>query len=157
MPDSFQSTPFKRPPGVTILAVINGFEFILTLVFWGFVAFERLVPFPSEVSLASERANAAVTWGFLVGDVLFSAPLLLLAALGLYRATSWGWSAAQMANILWIYSMTVVLMRDAFTALSPGGILFLPFAVIALWAIYYLWKLRDLFWNPGTNSLLRKT
>ena len=156
MADSSHSLALKRPLGVTVLAAINGLAFLLTLIFWGIVALERLVPFPTELTLLSERANAAVTWGFLIGDVLFSAPLLFLATIGLYRTKPWGWTAAQMANILWVYSMTVVLMRDTFTALSPGGILFLPFAVIAIWAIYYLWKRRDLFWNRDPSSLLQK-
>jgi hypothetical protein len=156
MADSSQQTRIKRPRGVTLLAAINGLSFVFTLAFWGIVALERLVPFPTEVTRLSERANAAITWGFLIGDVLFSAPLLLLATIGLYRTTSWGWTAAQMANILWIYSMTVVLTRDAYTVLSPGGILFLPFAIIAVWAIYYLWKCRDLFWHQIPQSSLQR-
>jgi hypothetical protein len=50
-----------------------------------------------------------------------------------------------MANILWVYSMTVILYRDAHSAFSPGGLLFVPFAVVALWAIPYLWVNRGLF------------
>jgi hypothetical protein len=142
------STAFpRRPFGVTFLAVVNGIALVFTLLFWGTIAFKKLVPFPSNVVIVSERANAAVTWGFLIGDMIFSAPLLFLAARGLWRPSPIGWTAAQMANILWLYSMTVVLMRDAFTVLSPGGVLFLPFAFVAVWAIFYLWKERDLFWS----------
>jgi hypothetical protein len=149
-------TPTKpRPAGVSAIAIINGIAFLLTLVFWGMVAVEKLVPFPSELSVLSERANAAVTWGFLVGDIVFSAPLLLLAAIGLWRLSALGWTAAQMVNILWVYSMTVILMRDAFTVLSPGGMLFLPFALIAVWATVYLWKHRGLFWASENNALHR--
>jgi len=50
-----------------------------------------------------------------------------------------------MTNALWVYSMTVVLIRDAYTTLSPSAILFTPLAIIAVWATYYLWKRRDLF------------
>ncbi len=145
-----------RPTGVTAIAIINGISFILTVAFWGMVAINKLVPFPNELSIMSERASAAVTWGFLVGDIIFSAPLLLLATVGLWRPSAWGWTAAQMANILWIYSMTVVLMRDAFTVLSPGGMLFLPFALIAVWATGYLWKHRHLFWDSEMNALNRE-
>ena len=137
----------RRPVGVTILAVINGIALCLTLLFWGTVAFKKLVPFPSDLIIVAERANAAVTWGFLFGDMVLSAPLLFLAAWGLWRPSSIGWTAAQMANVLWVYSMIVVLMRDAFTVMSPGGMLFLPFALVAVWGIFYLWKERVLFWS----------
>jgi hypothetical protein len=144
-----------RPTGVSALAIINGIAFFLTLAFWGIVAFKKLVPFPSELSVMSERANAAVTWGFLLGDMLYSAPLLLLAAVGLWRLSALGWTAAQMANILWIYSMTVILLRDAYTVFSPGGLLFLPFPLISVWAIGYLWKRRSLFWQSDHGTLHR--
>jgi hypothetical protein len=137
----------RRPFGVTFLAIVNVVALVFTLLFWGTIAFKKLVPFPSDVIIVAERANAAVTWGFLIGDVMLSAPLLFLATRGLWRPSPIGWTAAQMANILWLYSMTVVLMRDAFTVLSPGGVLFLPFAFVAVWAIFYLWKERDLFWS----------
>ena len=57
----------------------------------------------------------------------------------------WGWTATHMVNALWVYSMTVVLIRDAYTTLSPGSVLFTPFALMAVWASYYLWVHRDLF------------
>ena len=53
--------------------------------------------------------------------------------------------AAQMANILWVYSMTVILLRDAYTTLSPGGALFIPFTIVAIRAIPYLWLRRNDF------------
>ena len=152
MTDAAHSTIPKRPAGVSLIAIINGVAFFLTLAFWGMVAIEKRVPFPSELSVMSERANAAVTWGFLVGDIIFSAPLLLIATLGLWRPSALGWTAAQMVNALWVYSMTVILMRDAFTVLSPGGILFLPFALFAVWATVYLWKHRGLFWASEKND-----
>jgi hypothetical protein len=99
-----------------------------------------------------ERANAATTWGFLIGDIAFSAPLLLLATIGLWKPRSWGWTAAQMVNILWVYSMTIVLLRDAYTSFSPGGMLFLPFVPAAAWSMFYLWKRRELFWAQAGES-----
>jgi hypothetical protein len=95
----------------------------------------------------SERANAATTYGFGISDLVWSLPLLFLSCVGLWRLRSWGWTAAQMTNALWVYSMTVVLIRDFYTTLSPGGMLFTPFAIIAVWATYYLWKHRELFWG----------
>ena len=153
MHDTSHSPTPKRPASVSAIAIINGIAFLLTLAFWGTVAFKKLVPFPSELTVISERASAAVTWGFLVGDIAFSAPLLLMATVGLWRPSALGWTTAQMANILWVYSMTVVLMRDAFTVFSPGGMLFLPFAINAVWATIYLWKHRSLFWTSEMISL----
>ena len=50
-----------------------------------------------------------------------------------------------MVNVLWIYSMTVIWMRDAFTGISPGAMLFTPFVLVAVWATYYLWRSREMF------------
>jgi hypothetical protein len=135
----------RRSSGVTFLALVNAVGLAVTLLFWALVFFRRLVPFPGNLAVAAERANAAVTYGFMIGDILYSAPLLLAAAIGLRRLSSWGWMAAQMVNVLWIYSMTVILFRDAYTRLSPGGLLFMPFAAVAVWAVPYLWRRRRLF------------
>ena len=146
-----EQLPFKRPVGLTILAVINGIAFVITLLFWGTVYFAKLVPLPGSLLNTAERANAATTYGFLVGDILWSAPLLLLATIGLWRPRPWGWTSAQMVNALWVYSMTVIWMRDAHTTISPGALLFTPFAAIAVWATYYLWKQRGIFWREGIS------
>ncbi len=131
--------------GITFLAIVNAVALVITLLFWGIVFFRRLVPFPGELISLADRANSAVTYGFMIGDMFYSAPLLFLAWLGLWRLKSWGWMAAQMVNALWIYSMTVVLLRDAYTVMSPGGLLFIPFTLVAVWAIPYLWINRGQF------------
>jgi len=132
---------------VAFIAIVNGLAFLLTLTFWLLVLWKPLVPPPNDLTVISERANAATTYGFAIGDLIWSAPLLLLSCLGLWRLRSWGWTVAQMVNALWIYSMTVVLIRDFYTTFSPGGVLFSPFALIAIWATYYLWIHRELFWT----------
>lgn len=137
----------QRPKAVAFLAIINALAFILTLVFWLAVLLKKLVPPPSELTVWSEKANAATTYGFAIGDLIWSTLLLFLSCVGLWRQRAWGWTAAQMTNALWIYSMTVVLIRDFYTTLSPGGVLFTPFALIAVWATYYLWKRREIFWG----------
>lgn len=142
-----------RPPGLTFLAVVNAIALIVTVVFWGLVFFKRLVPFPGDLTSPQERANAAVTYGFMIGDLLYSAPLLFLTAIGIWRLRVWGWTAGQMGNILWVYSMTVILFRDAHTVFSPGGLLFIPFALVALWAIPYLWLNRGLFGISAVEKL----
>jgi hypothetical protein len=104
-----------RTGGITFLSIVNAFALGITVLFWGMVFFRRLVPFPGDLTSMADRASSAVTYGFMIGDILYSVPLLLLAWLGLWKLKSWGWLAAQMANALWIYSMTVILLRDAYT------------------------------------------
>ena len=134
-----------RPSGITFLAVVNYVACGVTLSFWALIFFGRLVPSPGSLQSESERANAAVTYGFMLGDVIYSVPLLLLAGAGLWRLRAWGWLAAQMANALWIYSITIILLRDFYSRWSPGALLFVPFAAIALWAVFYLWIQRRAF------------
>jgi hypothetical protein len=81
----------------------------------------------------------------MIGDIYYAAPLLLLAWLGLWKMKSWGWMTAQMVNALWVYSMTVISLRDAYTTMSSGALLFLPFSFVAVWAIPYLWVNRRKF------------
>jgi hypothetical protein len=149
MKNSSASASSARPSGVGFLAIVNLVAFVVTIAFWALVFFGRLVPLPGTLTVPAERANAAVTYGFLIGDVVYSAPLLVLAGVGLWRLRTWGWLAAQMANILWVYSMTVVLLRDYYTAWSPGGLLFIPFALVAAGAIPYLWARRRAFGISG--------
>jgi len=133
---------------VTFLAAVNAIALVLTVLFWLAVWLKRLVPAPGSLTNMTERANAATTYGFMAGDLIWSVPLLLLAALGLRRRKFWGWTAAQMANVLWIYSMTVIWIRDGYSSISPGAVLFTPFAAVAFWALGYLWKNRGLFREP---------
>lgn len=142
----------RRPMGVSLIAIVNALALLVTLVFWGVVITRRLVPFPGDLIVASERATAATTYGFMVGDIIWSAPLLALAAVGVWRRRFWGWTAAQMANVLWVYSMTVVWARDLYTKPSPGGILFLPFTLFAVWASIYLWRHRTTFVVPSSTA-----
>ena len=134
-----------RSRGVMFLSIVNVLAFVITLLFWGLVFIRHIIPFPGDLTSLTDRANSAVTYGFMLGDVIYSAPLLLFASIGLWRLKSWGWMTAQMANALWVYSMTIILLRDSYTAMSPGGLIFIPFAIIAIWAIPYLWMHRKDF------------
>jgi hypothetical protein len=149
MKNSLKRDAIQKPAAVTFLVVVNFIALVLTVLFWSIVWLKRLVPAPGSLTGLLERANSATTYGFLVADMIISAPLLLLAALGLRRLRFWGWTAAQMANILWIYSMTVIWIRDGYSTISPGAVLFTPFALIALGSMVYLWKCRKLFRNDG--------
>jgi hypothetical protein len=140
-----KNSDHHRSVGITFLAIINLIALIFRILFWGIVYIRRLVPFPAELISLADRANSAVTYGFMIGDIYYAAPLLLLAWLGLWKLKSWGWLTAQMVNALWVYSMTVISLRDAYTTMSIGALLFLPFSFIAIWAIPYLWVNRRKF------------
>ncbi len=140
-----------RPRGVTTIVVVNSIAALLTVAFWGLVCvrlFAQQTP-PAEL----DRGSLATAFGFMIGDLIWATLLLLLSVVGLWRLRSWGWLAAQMANILWIYSMTVVWSRDFYaTTMSPGGILFLPFVPFSVWATFYLWNCRELFFQATANG-----
>ncbi len=130
---------------IRFLSIWNWIAFGLTLLFWSAVAISHVVSFPWELTTPLEKGASAVTYGFLLGDMFYSLPLLFLAARGLALRKSWGWMSAQMANALWIYSMTLILIRDGFTRWSPGGLLFIPFLIVAIISIPWLWKNRSFF------------
>jgi hypothetical protein len=145
MKNDLQENKIQRSATVTFLVVVNVLALILTVFFWFVVWAKKGVPRPGGLTGLIERANAATTYGFMAADLIISVPLLCLAALGLRRMRFWGWTAAQMANILWVYSMAVIWIRDGYSSVSPGAVLFTPFAAIALWSIIYLWKIRGRF------------
>lgn len=133
-----------RPAGITVLAIVNGAACFLTVLFWALVYFRLFAPSPGMDPVM--RASAAATLGFLVGDIVWAVPLLALGASGLWKMRQWGYLSAQMVNILWLYSLTVIWVRDLYAAkISPGAAVFTPFALIAACAVFYLWKSRKLF------------
>ncbi|MGA1844980.1 MAG: hypothetical protein ACMUIS_10510 [bacterium] len=139
---------------MTVIAVINGTAAALTLFFWtlAYIRFFAGEPIRDPVL----RASAAATLGFLVGDLIWAVPVLILSVPGLWRCRDWGWSLAQAANVLWVYSLTAVWVRDLYVGrISPGAILFTPFALVALWAIVYLWRTRDLFGKAIPGMITR--
>lgn len=109
-----ESSATKRSSAVTFIAVINGVGAILTIAFWGLA----MIRLPSLQSLNSfpERAFAATTRAFMIADLMWALPLLIRAAVGLWRERFWGWLASQMVNVLWWYSVSVVLVRDLYTS-----------------------------------------
>lgn len=134
----------RRPSGVTALAVIHTIAAVLTFVFWVLVYLRLFTGGrPEDPALRSAYAS---TMGFLAGDVLYAVPLLAAAAAGLWRMREWGLLIAQMVNIMWIYSMTVIWVRDIYAgSVSPGAVLFTPFAAVSAWAVFYLWRERRAF------------
>lgn len=130
--------------GIKLIALINAIAALLHLLFW-ILAFTRLPSIISQSS-AADRLNLATTYGFGIADIIWSVPVLFIASIGLWKNKLIGWLAAFLANILYWYSLTIVIIRDLSSdSISPGTILFLPFALFAFWAAYYLWKVRGSF------------
>lgn len=129
---------------IKIIAWVNGLAAVLHFLFWIFTLI-KLPPLASETQLMV-KVNLATTFGFGIADLIWSVPLLLIASIPLYKKQIMGWLAAHMANVLYWYSFTVIITRDiASNSISPGTILFLPFALFSIWAAYYLWKGRSEF------------
>jgi len=130
-----------RPAGIKLIAIVNGIAALLHLLFW-VMAFIRL-PALSGQETVMNRINLATTYGFGIADIIWSVPLLLIGSFGLWQKKFSGWLGAYLANGLYWYSFTVILVRDlSAQAISPGTMLFLPFALFAFWAAYYLWQVR---------------
>lgn len=134
----------NRASGIKLIAVVNGFAAILHVIFW-ILAFLHLAKQPFVTHLA-DHVVLATTYGFGIADLIWSVTFLTVGSIGLWRMNQTGWLAAQFANVLYWYSLTVVLTRDLVSStLSPGTVLFLPFAIFSIWAAYYLWKIRNQF------------
>ena len=138
---------------VKLIAIVNFCAAIVHLVFWGLVAFHFKDVFagsgPSDVGPSDALAT---TFGIGVADIVWSVPLLLCGSIGLFRQHAFGWLTAQMANGLYFYSMTFILVRDSLTGeFKPGSYLFMPFTLFAFWAAWALWQRRAQFFP--TSSL----
>jgi hypothetical protein len=68
------------------------------------------------------------------------------ASEGRRRMRARGWTAALMANSIWIYSLTFTLVRDLHVGLTAGTVFFLAFALFAMVSTAYLWVRRSWFW-----------
>ncbi len=133
-----------RPWGVTLIAIVNAIATVITLAFW-LLVWQRL--FHTALPTTLDRTAAASTLGFMIADLIWAVPLLITSVPGLWRLQAWGWTTAQLANILWIYPLTATWTRDLYLgSLSPGNAIFLPFALFAVWTTIYLWQIRHLFW-----------
>ncbi|MBD3178484.1 MAG: hypothetical protein GF417_02210 [Candidatus Latescibacteria bacterium] len=133
-----------RPKSVTVIAIVNSFGALLTVVFWGMVLVRIFAPESPPPGL--DRASLSTTFGFMVSDLAWATALLAVSAIGLVMLRAWGWLAAQMVNILWLYSMTVIWCRDLYSSsISPGAVIFMPFVPFSAWAVIALWKQRQVF------------
>ena len=143
---------YNQTLSIKIIALINGFAALLHLFFW-IIAFIRLPSISLQLNIA-DRINLATTYGFGIADFIWSVPLLLIGSIGLWKKAEIGWLAALLANVLYWYSFTVIIIRDFYSnSFSPGMKLFLPFVLISFWTTYFLWKNRNLFLRrPNLNK-----
>lgn len=131
-------------PGIKLIALVNGIAAVLHFVFWVLV-FLRL-PRPNTLDDEAERIDRIVTYGLGVADLFWSVPLLSIGCFWLYAGSEMGWLAAQMANGLYWYSFTFILVRDlSAKAIRKGSLIFLPFVLFSLWAAWYLWQVRSFY------------
>ena len=134
-----------RPRCITVIAVVNAFAAVLTIAFWGLVLARLFAP-GAVAPAGMDAGSVSTVFGFMVGDLVWAVLTLVVAAAGLWRMKAWGWVAAQMVNILWIYSLTVIWCRDLHLgSISPGAVLFSPFVLFSVWAVFHLWHVRDRF------------
>ena len=138
-----------RLTGIKVIAIVNGLAAVLHLLFW-IIAFIRLPALATQETV-HDKMNLATTYGFGIADLIWSVPFLLIGSIGLWRIKFSGWLGAYLANALYWYSFTVIIIRDlSADAVSPGTVVFLPFAVFAFWAAIYLWKIRYSFTHLKT-------
>jgi uncharacterized protein len=84
----------------------------------GYVAFARVVERRAVTELAVGRAPAELGWGLLIGALLFSATIGLIALLGYYRIVSFNnWAAA-------VPALADALVAGAFEEILFRGLLF---------------------------------
>jgi len=142
----------ERPAIITIIVVINILGWIATEGVWVYFHLSGQIPEISSANTYWEQAYIGLINGFTAADAIWSNLSLLFSIIGLWRMKAWGWTAAMMANTIWLYSMTFTLVRDLYTQLTAGTIFFLFFAGFAIFSIIYLWIKRDLFWRgPDTG------
>jgi hypothetical protein len=141
----------KVPRGIRLIATMNGIAAVVHFMFWILIFF--LLPQPWTIDAGAQKIDLIVTYGLGVADLLWSVPTLTIGSFWLRRQTLFGWLAAQMANVLYWYSFTFILVRElSVQSIRPGTLLFMPFALFSLWAAWYLWQVRVIFWKSDVNS-----
>ncbi|WP_319531499.1 hypothetical protein [uncultured Cohaesibacter sp.] len=134
---------------IKLVAGVNLFAAVVHVLFWA-AALVHLGGTRPEGPVSSALAT---TFGIGIADLVWSVPLLLTGSLLLIRRKPIGWLAAQMANGLYFYSMTFILVRDGLVGVfQPGTLVFLPFTLFAVFAFRVLWKERYRFFASDQVS-----
>ena len=128
---------------IKCIAVINGVVALLHLLFWVGV-FLNLPPMAALMNFLGQE-DFKFNFALGIADLIWSVPLLVIAYIGLQKHRLIGWLAAQVANVLWGYSFTLILFQEFNVSLHPITMLFLPCAFFSIWSSYTLWKFRSVF------------
>jgi len=135
-----------RPFGVTVIVMVNIFGWVTTEGLWAFLHLTNKIPAINEMNSYFEKSYIGLVNGFTIADLIWSNLTLLLSIFGLWKMKSWGWTAALMANTIWLYTMTFSLVRDFLLTLTGTTLFFIFFALFAFVSTIYLWRKRALFW-----------
>lgn len=137
----------KRPRVVTVIIIINILGWITTEGMWFMLHITHQIPPVASMHSYFEKSYIGLANGFTVADAVWSNITLLISIVGLWKMENWGWTAAMMANIIWLYTSTFTIVRDLLVSITPAMIFFSVFAFLALLSTIYLWKTRYLFWH----------
>jgi uncharacterized membrane protein (DUF2068 family) len=137
----------QRPIVITIIVIVNIFGWITTEGMWAVLHLTHKIPSISDMHSFFEQSYIGLVNGFTIADAIWSNLTLLISIVGLWKMKAWGWTAAIMANIIWLYTMTFTIVRDILVIITPAMIFFTFFATFALFSTIYLWKTRYLFWR----------
>jgi len=132
--------------GFKLIAVVNGIAAIIHLLFWTAPITKLTLLIPSIQAPA--YVDMATIYGLGLADLIWSIPLLTIGSIGLWKMKPIGWLAAQLVNVLYWYSHTLVFTIGIVSDnVSFGMFVFVPFGVFSFWAAYYLWKTRSIILN----------
>lgn len=128
----------RRPIWVTILSVvlflIGIFAFVGSLFMWG-EGF--LLSFPEGVD-----------YSFPVTDILVNAPASIIAAIGLWRLTRWGYVASQFVAGFYTYASVEIFVMVAQEGPPYPLEIIIPQVlalIVAAALVIYLWRIQEMF------------
>lgn len=145
-----QQNTKQRPTMITVIVLVNILGWLTTEGVWVYLHFAGQIPPLAPGMSYWERSYIGLVNGFTAADAIWSNLALLFSIIGLWRMRAWGWTAALMANTIWLYSMTFTLVRDLMVGMTGTTVFFLFFMAFAAFSSVYLWLKRELFW--GLNS-----
>jgi hypothetical protein len=129
-----QSLPLPVKALSISLFLFGLFAFLGSLFLWG-EGF--LLQFPEGVDL-----------GFPIADILVHTPAAIIASIGLWKLTRWGYIASQFVAGFYVYASV-----EIFVHVAQDGPPYAPEIVgpqvlavlVALGLIFYLWRVQSLF------------
>jgi hypothetical protein len=128
---------------IKCIAVINGLAAAAHLLFWAGV-FLKVPPIQIFMRFLSSE-DFLFSYALGISDLIWSVPLLIIGSIELQKHRFRGFLAAQIANVLWGYSFTLVLFQEISAHNHFSTLLLLPFALFSIWSSYSLWQLRSVF------------